>query len=90
MSFGDFLLFVMHEDPGMLGLLIFAVFALVLSLPVLIFVRSRGNHDQRHQFHSELMCNYCRARTDAAKTVGEAYTRWPLRMMGERPPRGTG
>lgn len=84
----EFLLFAMHEDPVALGLMIFLLLLVFIGIPAWLISHSKSNHVKRHQFHSELMCDYCRARQFASPR--EAHTRWPLRVTGYEPPRGTG
>lgn len=84
----EFLRFAMHEDPLALGLMIFILLAALIGGPALLISNSKGNHMKQHQFHSELMCDYCQARRREHGV--SAYERWPMRVHGERPPRGTG
>lgn len=86
----EFLLYAMHEDPIAVGLAIFLVIVAVLGpLMFLIMGPTKRNHERRHQFHSELMCDYCTVRGSAAPS-SEKMNRWPMRILGEAPPRGTG
>lgn len=85
----DFILFAMREDPIALGLMIFVVLALIFG-PILFLLigPTKRNHERRHRFHSELMCDYCTQRRREHGVA--AYTRWPMRVLHDEPPRGTG
>lgn len=72
-----------------LGLLIGFVIAALVGVPIFLVRNSRWYHDRHHQRYSELMCDHCRYRTQQMKP-SEALTRWPMRILGDRPPRGTG
>lgn len=72
-----------------LGLLIGFAVAALIGLPIFLIRNSRRYHDRYHLRYSELMCDHCRARSDQAKP-GEALSRWPMRILGDRPPQGTG
>lgn len=52
---------------------------------------SKGYHDKHHSHHSELMCNHCKYRTHhMGYRMSEVMRRWPMRIMGSKPPRGEG
>ncbi len=90
MSVSEFLRYAMHEDPITVGLVIFLVLAVPTGLPVFLMVGpTKRNHERLHQFHSELVCDYCTARSRAV-SYSEGRRRWPMRVLGDRPPRGTG
>lgn len=81
---------LLHEAWLEIGLLITLALAL-LGSPFWLYAHSRRNHERRHGFHTELMCDYCTARFYSPELPpGEAYRRWPMRVLGDRPPRGTG
>lgn len=50
---------------------------------------SQSWHEKHHTHHSELMCDFCQKRRQEYG-YGVANRRWPMRIFGERPPRGTG
>lgn len=72
-----------------LGLLIGLVGAALVGVPIFLIRNSRRYHDRHHVRYSELMCNHCRDRRRQAP-IGEALKRWPMRILGDRPPQGTG
>jgi hypothetical protein len=74
-----------------LGFLIGFTFFGAIGLIIWLVQNSAGAHARNHRFYSELMCDHYRTRTRTRNAApGEAYRRWPLRVLGGRPPRGTG
>jgi hypothetical protein len=73
---------ILQVMPYIAFLVVFVggVFAMLIGH---LIKNGRKSHDKNHQFHTELMCDYCRAR-------GTDQRRWPLRIMGDRAPKGTG
>jgi hypothetical protein len=72
-----------------LGLMVGFVLTGLVAVIVWLARNSASAHERNHRFHSELMCDYCMQRTREAGP-SESHRRWPLRVLGERPPRGTG
>lgn len=72
-----------------LGLLIGFVVAALVGVPIFLIRNSRRYHDRYHLRHSELMCDHCQLRRRQVP-IGEALARWPMRILGDRPPQGTG
>lgn len=72
-----------------LGLLIGLATAALIGLPIFLIRNSRNYHDRCHVRYSELMCDHCQLRRKQVP-LGEALRRWPMRILGSRPPEGTG
>jgi hypothetical protein len=67
------------------------VIGCIVMLIVYSITSSAKWHDQHHTHHSELMCGHCTTRTyHSGVSMGEAIRRWPMRIMGENPPKGEG
>lgn len=71
-----------------LGFLIGFSLTALIGITVWLIRNSKSAHERNHRFHSELMCDYCRERTRTDPR--RAWERWPMRVMGCEPPRGTG
>lgn len=72
-----------------LGLLLGLAVAALVGVPIFLIRNSRRYHDRHHLRYSELMCDHCRDRSQQVP-LREARERWPMRILGDPPPRGTG
>lgn len=72
-----------------LGILIGFVVTALVGMPIFLIRNSRRYHDRHHLRYSELMCDTCQQRSKQVSTE-ESRTRWPMRILGDRPPEGTG
>lgn len=72
-----------------LGLLTGLAVVALVGVPIFLIRNSRRYHDRYHVRYSELMCDHCRDRCGQV-SIGEALKRWPMRILGDPPPRGTG
>lgn len=72
------------------GVFVFVIGAIVMVIWQSI-ANSKKSHDKHHTHHSELMCDHCKTRTYySGYSMTEVMRRWPMRILGEKTPRGEG
>lgn len=72
-----------------LGLLIGFIGTGLVFLPIFLIRNSKTYHDKYHLRYSELMCDHCQHRRNQVPP-SEALRRWPMRILNDPPPEGTG
>ena len=72
-----------------LGLLIGFFIGGCVLMCIYIANHSKSWHEKHHTHHSELMCEFCRSRR-FEYGFDIANRRWPMRILGDPPPRGEG